>query len=109
MKKIITVLLAAVLMLSMLTVAFAADTPPLSYELLLTDQTGMPVNNPRELSEGDTLNVEIVLSRTDTGSSYDMYGIQFRLSSLGLHYNEDGKTLRSGTSAGGAHGDGDSH
>lgn len=76
----------------------AANNPEFTYELLLTDRNGLPVTKPRTLSEGDILNVEIRLARTGHSSStYNSYGIEFRLLTRGLTYNYDGKTLRSGT------------
>ena len=98
MKKISAILLVLVLLISLAPVAYAAETPVLSYELQLTDQNGMPVENPRDLSNGDTLNVELVLRRTDKNGAYDLYGIEFRLHTIGLEYNNDGTTLRSDTS-----------
>ena len=97
MKKISAILLALVLLFSLAPVAYAAETPVLSYELQLTDQNGMPVEDPRSLSNGDILNVELVLRRTDKNGAYDLYGIEFRLHTIGLEYNNDGSTLRSGT------------
>lgn len=97
MKRLSAILLALVLVFSLVPVAFAAETPVLSYELQLTDQNGMPVEDPRSLSNGDTLNIEIVLRRTDANGPYDLYGVEFRLHTIGLEYNNDGTTLRSGT------------
>ena len=97
MKKISAILLALVLLFSLAPAASAAETPVLSYELQLTDQNGMPVEDPRSLSNGDILNVELVLRRTDKNGAYDIYGIEFRLHTIGLEYNNDGSTLRSGT------------
>lgn len=97
MKRISAILLALVLVLSLATTAYAAEMPVLSYELQLTDQNGMSVENPRSLRNGDILNVEIVLRRTDANGPYDLYGIEFRLHTIGLEFNNDGTTLRSGT------------
>lgn len=69
-----------------------------TYELFLMDQNGASVYNPRALSAGDTLYVEIRLTRNDIAeSSYDSFGIEFRLLTRGLDYNNDGTTLRNGT------------
>lgn len=69
-----------------------------TYELYLTDSTGMPVKNPRALSAGETLSIEIRLIREDyTEPSYASYGLEFRLLTRGLRYNNDGLTLRGGT------------
>ena len=74
------------------------DGAEFTYELFLTDQNGMSVHNPRDLSAGDTLFVEIRLTRENfTESSYGSFGIEFRLLTRGLAYNNDGTTLRSGT------------
>jgi len=97
MKRIYAVLLALVLVVSLASTAYATELPVLSYELQLTDQNGMPVENPRSLHNGDILNVELVLRRTDKSGPYDLYGIEFRLHTIGLEYNNDGTTLRSGT------------
>ena len=68
------------------------------YKLIITDKDGREVHNPRSLSSGDKINVEIELTRTDDNSnSYDSYGIEFRLSTLGLDYNNDGISFREGT------------
>ena len=80
------------------------DGAEFSYELFLTDQTGMPVSNPRTIAAGDTLRVEIHLERNRyTEPSYASYGIEFRLLTRGLKYNNDGSTLRRGTSVRLAH------
>ena len=68
------------------------------YELFLTDQNGATVTNPRKLSAGDTLYVEIRLMRNQFNEpNYHSYGIEFRLLTRGLTYNNDGATLRNGT------------
>lgn len=69
-----------------------------TYELFLTDQNGAAVTNPRKLKAGDTLNVEIRLTREDYNEpGYQGYGIEFRLMTRGLRYNNDGVSLRKGT------------
>jgi len=74
------------------------DGAEFTYELFLTDQNGMSVYNPRTLSSGDTLHVEIRLTRENfNANSYGSYGIEFRLLTRGLAYNNDGTTLRNGT------------
>lgn len=74
------------------------DGAEFTYELFLTDQNGMSVYNPRELSAGDTLSVEIRLTRENySENTYGSYGIEFRLLTRGLAYNNNGTTLRSGT------------
>ena len=69
-----------------------------TYDLFLTDQNGAEVTNPRKLKAGDTLNVEIQLTRTNYNEpTYGSYGIEFRLMTRGLAYNNDGACLRSRT------------
>lgn len=69
-----------------------------TYELFLTDKNGVSVTNPRKLAAGDTVLVEIRLTREGyKNPSYTSYGIEFRLMTRGLTYNYDGTTLRSGT------------
>ena len=52
------------------------DDAEFTYELFLTDQNGMSVYNPRDLSAGDTLYVEIRMTRNDfVESSYKSFGI----------------------------------
>ena len=109
LRRLALISLALVLMLGLALPVHAAQTPfqrvtaehndaTFTYELFLTDQNGMPVMNPRELSAGDTLNVEIRLDRNQFNEpNYDSYGIEFRLLTRGLTYNNDGATLRSGT------------
>ena len=110
-RRLLLFVIAAVLVLAMSVPALAADEQEpyqeidtsqrdteFTYELFLTDQSGMPVTNPRKLAAGDRLNVEIRLTRNGfNGPSYDSYGIEFRLLTRGLTYNYDGVTLRSGT------------
>lgn len=109
--KFLTLLLVLVLVLSVASPAFATDgqspyqeigtnhrNAKFTYELFLTDKNGLSVANPRTLAAGDTIYVEIRLTRNGyKGPSYDSYGIEFRLLTRGLNYNYDGKTLRSGT------------
>ena len=110
-RRLVLAVLALVLLVSVSVPAQASEgkTPfreiftshdgaEFTYELFLTDQNGMSVYNPRTLSAGDTLYVEIRLTRNDfTESSYDSFGIEFRLLTRGLSYNNDGTTLRNGT------------
>lgn len=110
-RRFLVLLLAAMLVLSMAFPAFATEekTPfqeigtshnnaDFTYELFLTDKNGMSITNPRKLAAGDTIHVEIRLTREGYREpSYSSYGIEFRLLSRGLTYNYDGITLRSGT------------
>lgn len=97
-QKAITVLLTVLLLFISLPAVTRADGASFEYKLMITDQNGREVSNPRSLSSGDRLNVEVELKRTDDSSnSYDSYGMEFRLSTLGLEYNNDGVSFRSGT------------
>ena len=110
-RRLGALVLALVLVLTMPISAHAAENKnayqkitathrdaEFTYELFLMDQTGASVENPRKLSAGDTLFVEIRLSRNGyKGSGYDSYGVEFRLLTRGLTYNYDGTTLRGGT------------
>ncbi|MBO7449116.1 MAG: InlB B-repeat-containing protein [Clostridiales bacterium] len=100
--KILRTLCAILLVLFLfagLPVTALGGTSTFTYTLKLSDQNGRDVYNPRELSSGDKINIEIELKRTDvTDNSYDAYGMEFRLSTLGLEYNNDGSSYRSGTS-----------
>lgn len=110
-RRLLLISLALVLMLGLALPVHATQTKTpfqrvtaehndatFTYDLFLTDRNGMSVMNPRELSVGDTLNVEIRLDRNQFNEpNYDSYGIEFRLLTRGLTYNNDGATLRSGT------------
>ena len=97
LKKLLTLALILLLTLSIPVLA-RADQVELEYKLTLTDQNGREVLNPRELNAGDTLYVEIELSRKDSdASSYGTYGLEFRLLTRGLSYNGDGASFRNGT------------
>lgn len=110
-RRLLTSVLVTILMLAMLAPAVTVEAnaafreiiighkdATFKYELFLTDQNGAEVTNPRKMSAGDVLNVEIRLTRNDYNkSNYDSYGIEFRLLTRGLNYNNDGKTLRSST------------
>lgn len=110
-KRILLLLISA-LMLPVMSLPAAADEisesyqeiaashedAEFTYELMLTDGNGMPVTNPRKLKVGDTIHVEIRLTRENFNSpNYDSYGIEFRLLTRGLTFNYDGMTLRGGT------------
>ena len=75
-----------------------AEKAEFTYRLTLVDQNGLEVNNPRTLSAGDKMTVEIELKRKDTdAASYETYGMEFRLESQGLDYNSDGASFRNDT------------
>lgn len=110
LRRIGTAVIALALILSICIPARATEKTPFqeifttrdgaefTYELFVTDQNGMSVYNPRDLSAGDTLHMEIRLTREKfNGNTYGSYGIEFRLLTRGLVYNNDGTTLRSGT------------
>ena len=110
LRRIGTAVIALALILSICIPARATEKTPFqeifttrdgaefTYELFVTDQNGMSVYNPRDLSAGDTLHMEIRLTREKfNGNTYGSYGIEFRLLTRGLVYNNDGTTLRNGT------------
>ena len=97
LKKLTTALLALMLLAVLAIPAAAADTPSFTYQLVLTDRRGNTVNDLRQLSAGDRVEVEILLSRTDTDGAYTAYGVEFRTSSNGLTYNGDGTFFYSGS------------
>lgn len=100
MKRLKRCLAAALLLLLfvLLPAGAWAEKAEFSYKLTLTDQNGREVYNPRALSAGDTLQVEIELTRADSNAaSYETYGMEFRLESQGLDYKFDGASFRSGT------------
>ena len=97
LKRTVTLILALILVFSASLVAYA-DKAEFEYKLILTDQNGQTVTNPRALAAGSTLTVEIELTRTDTtATGYDTYGLEFRLMSRGLQYNNDGASFANGT------------
>jgi len=110
-RRLLALALAVMLMISVSLPVMAADTDEVyreifaehngaqfTYELFLTDQNGASVTNPRKLKAGDTLNVEIQLTRNGYNEpGYLGYGIEFRLMTRGLTYNNDGISLRKGT------------
>lgn len=98
MKKSAALVIALIWMLCLAVPSFADGVPTFTYQLLLTDQDGRTVTDPRSLSAGSVLNIELELMRTDIAdTTYDYFGIEFRLLTLGLRYNNDGATLRADT------------
>ena len=96
-KRIASLLLLLALLFCIGVSAYA-DKADFEYKLTLTDQDGREVINPRDLAAGSTLTVEIELTRKDTNAaSYETYGMEFRLMSRGLEYNNDGASFRNGT------------
>ena len=98
MKRSFAALFALLLIFAMLPVCASAEKARFTYKLTLTDQNGREVYNPRRLSTGDTLQVEIELTREEENvASYETYGMEFRLESQGLDYKYDGASFRQGT------------
>lgn len=98
LKTLTTLFLILLLVFSAAGTPARADKADFEYKLTLTDGEGRSVTNPRILQAGDTLNIEIELTRTDTNAtSYETYGLEFRLMSRGLEYNNDGACFRNGT------------
>ena len=97
-KSLFSAALVLILLISAVSLTARADKAEFEYKLTLTDGDGRSVTNPRNLAAGDTLNVEIELTRADTNAtSYETYGLEFRLMTRGLEYNHDGASFRSGT------------
>lgn len=98
MKKIISVLFTVLLMAVCTTAAFASGDPAFSYRLLLTDSSGEEITNLQSLDAGDKINVNIELTRTDIAdASYQAYGVEFKVKTTGLSFNQDGTAFREGT------------
>ena len=96
--RIFIALLVGLILLMMFPTAVFADKVELEYKLMLTDRNGREVINPRTLNAGDTINVDIELSRKDSdAASYYTYGLEFRLLTRGLEYNGDGASFHNGT------------
>lgn len=101
MKKVLSILLLAALMLGLSVPALAEGTPTFTYELQLTDGAGKTISAAalNTLKAGDQVNLSIHLQRTDiTDASYGIYGIEFQIRSRGLTYNNDGVCFREGSS-----------
>ncbi len=100
MKKIIKFVCVILTLMMLFSTALVANAykAEFEYKLIVTDGDGRTVSDPRSLAAGDTLNIEIELSRTDTNAtSYETYGLEFRLMTRGLTYNNDGACFRNGT------------
>ena len=99
MKKIISVLLAVLLLVSCMGTAFAVNGGPrFTYTVTLTNSSGGIINDLTALRAGDKVNVSIDLIRTDiSDDSYDAYGVEFKLTTNGLSYNQDGVAFREDT------------
>lgn len=96
-KKTAALALTLLLFFSISVTAYA-DKADFEYKLTVTDGSGRTVTNPRTMKSGDKLTVELELTRTDTNAtSYDTYGLEFRLMSRGLKYNGDGASFANST------------
>lgn len=71
MKKLISLLLAVVLLLSCAATAFAADTSRRFFFELSVDG-----KDKKEVQPGDIITVVFTLKRTDSDADYDMYAMQ---------------------------------
>lgn len=71
MKKLISLLLAAILLLSCVPVAFAADN---SRKFLF--ELSVDGKDKKEAQPGDVITVTFHLNRTDSSSDYEMYAMQ---------------------------------
>ena len=100
MRKISVLICAVLIITAVFSAVFNvhADKADFEYKLIVTDGDGRTVTNPRAIAVGSKLNVEIELTRTDTNAvSYETYGLEFRLMTRGLEYNNDGASFHNGT------------
>ncbi len=100
LRKLISLICAVMVIAAVFSAVFAvhADKADFEYKLTVTDGDGREVINPRNLAAGSQMVIEIELTRTDTkATSYETYGLEFRILSRGLEYNNDGVSFRSGT------------
>ncbi len=97
-KKFLVILIS-IFIAAALVIPASADKVNFEYKLKIYDQYGAEVTNPRTLAAGSTLNIEIEISRSDiTDTSYYVYGLEFRIRTRGLDYNNDGVSFRGKTS-----------
>ena len=94
MKRILSLLMAILLVVGLTPVAFAATDPTFEYDLLLTDAAGAEIQGLSRLTDGDTVHVKIVLRRTDIEGDYNAYAVEFKLTTAGLDYQNDGQSFR---------------
>ena len=94
MKRILSLLMAILLVIGLTPVAFAATDPTFEYDLLLTDAAGAEIQGLSRLTDGDTVHVKIVLRRTDIEGDYNAYAVEFKLTTAGLDYQNDGQSFR---------------
>jgi uncharacterized repeat protein (TIGR02543 family) len=95
MKKVFG-LLAAFLLAASLTLvpqAAQAETPSVDYKAVLTDAAGNPVSDLQALNAGDTVKLDLVMSRSDLeqGSQYGVWGLEYWIRTTGLTYMGDGQ------------------
>jgi hypothetical protein len=91
MKKLISMALCLIMVLAVFAVPALASGETFEYELIYTDANGNQVTDLSKLNVGDTLNVKLMLYRTDDNEDYAAYGIEMALITKGLSYNNDGK------------------
>ena len=90
LKRTLPLLLAAALLLALCQPALADGTPALRYTLSVRNAAGEEIANLRTLQVGDPVYIRISLTRTDIEGEYGIYGLEFKLKSTGLDYNDDG-------------------
>ena len=86
LKKLISLLLATAVLVSLLAVpAAAADAPAFTYQLT-TVSGGREVKDLTALSVGDTVDMTLAIRRLDTAENYQAYGVEFDLLATGLEF-----------------------
>ena len=93
MKKWISIVLCLIMVIAILAIPTLASGETFVYEIIYTDVNGNEITDLSSLNVGDTLNVKLMLYRTDDDESYQAYGIEMSLMSKGLSYNSDGKSF----------------
>ena len=97
-RKIISVIVS-ILIAAAVFIPASAEQVNFEYKLKIIDQNGAEVTNPRTLAIGSTLNIQVEIVRNDIkDNSYTLYGLEFRLRTRGLEYNNDGVSFRGKTS-----------
>ena len=86
LKKLISLLLATVALVSLLAVSVAAaDAPAFTYQLT-TVSDGRELKDLTALNVGDTVDMTLTIRRLDTAEDYQAYGVEFDLLATGLDF-----------------------
>jgi uncharacterized repeat protein (TIGR02543 family) len=96
LQRILCFALLAAMMLSMAVVSHA-DEPSFDYSLKVTSATGKELSSLTGLGKGDRIYLSVELKRTDTAERYGVYGLEFKVLSRGLQYNNDGVDFQGGS------------